>query len=231
MKILECMKIDDENHDNIKFIRIDPEDLSITIRHILDSLSNMSWILKFDKEFTARSYEHRVSKTVDYIMDMFKKDGDSQLTSNTGEYVVSELARQALVKKLDYLDIPLAELFKEKVVGNPGFDFYSANERSVIVFGEAKYIKKGNAYGRAMEQVNRFIKEGQDISDLNDIDKFFSDESLNKVANGEKAFAIAFSSTNINSDDLINNIKNNKHYHHLSPYDEVIYLAVDVCKI
>ena len=144
------------------------------------------------------------------------------------KYVVSELARQALVNELKYLDIPLAELFKEQISGNPGFDFYSANLEQIIIFGEAKYNSRQNAYGKGMEQVNRFIVEEQDISDLNDIDKFFEDSSLSKAASGEKAYAVAFAAKTTKSEDIVKGIVSNKYYSNLATYKEVIYLAVNV---
>lgn len=51
MEILECKKIDTENHSNILFIRIEPGDISITLRNIIDALSDLSWISKFDKKY------------------------------------------------------------------------------------------------------------------------------------------------------------------------------------
>lgn len=228
MRILECRKIDEENYDNIKFIRIDPEDLSITIRDIINSFSDMSWISRFDQEYVRISFAHRAEATAKYLAAKMTNGGENQLTKDTGEYVVSELARQALVNKLKYMDIPLAELFKEQVSGNPGFDFYSANLDKIIIFGEAKYKSNENAYGRAMEQVDRFIREKQDISDLNDIDKFFETDSVNKAALGEKAYAVAFAAQETSSDVLIKNIIKNNHYNNLALHKEVIYLAVNI---
>lgn len=184
MKVLECKKIDVENYNSITYIRIDPENLSVTIRDIITSLSNLSWIAKFDKSYIRNSFFKRAEDTAEYLADKILKDDGDKITEDSGEYVVSELAREALVIELKYLDVPLAELFKEQVSGNPGFDFYSANKEKVIIFGEAKYSSGRNAYGIGMEQVDRFIREGQDVSDLNDIDKFFEEESL-KLADKE----------------------------------------------
>ena len=79
-----------------------------------------------------------------------------------------------------------------------------------------------------MEQVNRFIVEEQDISDLNDIDKFFEDSSLSKAASGEKAYAVAFAAKTTKSEDIVKGIVSNKYYSNLATYKEVIYLAVNV---
>mgnify|MGYP000751952630 FL=1 len=228
MKVLECKKIDVENYNSITYIRIDPENLSVTIRDIITSLSNLSWIAKFDKSYIRNSFFKRAEDTAEYLADKILKDDGDKITEDSGEYVVSELAREALVIELKYLDVPLAELFKEQVSGNPGFDFYSANKEKVIIFGEAKYSSGRNAYGIGMEQVDRFIREGQDVSDLNDIDKFFEEESLKLADNGDKAYAIAFAAKGTASDMIIKGIIRNKHYKDIAINKEVIFLAVNV---
>lgn len=228
LRILECEKIDIERHSNILFIRIAPEDLSVTIRNIIDSFSDMSWISKFDKPYMRASFLKRAEASAKYLADKIQKEDDSDITKDSGEYVVSELARQTLVKRLKYLDIPLAELFKEQVSGNPGFDFYSANKEEIIIFGEAKYNSRQNAYGIGMEQVDRFIQEGQDLSDLNDIDKFFNDKSLEYANLGDKAYAIAFASKKTSSEKIIDGIISNAHYDNIAVHKEVIFIAVNI---
>ena len=228
MKVLECKKIDVENYNSITYIRIDPENLSVTIRDIITSLSNLSWIAKFDKSYIRNSFFKRAEDTAEYLADKILKDDGDKITEDSGEYVVSELAREALVIELKNLDVPLAELFKEQVSGNPGFDFYSANKEKVIIFGEAKYSSGRNAYGIGMEQVDRFIREGQDVSDLNDIDKFFEEESLKLADKGDKAYAIAFAAKGTASDMIIKGIIRNKHYKDIAINKEVIFLAVNV---
>ena len=228
MKVLECKKIDVENYNSITYIRIDPENLSVAIRDIITSLSNLSWIAKFDKSYIRNSFFKRAEDTAEYLADKILKDDGDKITEDSGEYVVSELAREALVIELKYLDVPLAELFKEQVSGNPGFDFYSANKEKVIIFGEAKYSSGRNAYGIGMEQVDRFIREGQDVSDLNDIDIFFEEESLKLADNGDKAYAIAFAAKGTASDMIIKGIIRNKHYKDIAINKEVIFLAVNV---
>lgn len=228
MEILECKKIDTENYNNILFIRIDPGDISITLRSIISVLSDLSWISRFDKKYIRDSFEKRATDSAKYLSEKILNNAEDAITANSGEYVVSELAREALVSELSYLDIPLAELFKEQVSGNPGFDFYSCNKEKIIIFGEAKYNSRQNAYGIGMEQVDRFITEKQDISDLNDIDKFFDESSLEKASAGDKAYAIAFAAKKTKSDDIINGIIKNKYYCNLALHKEVLYLAVNI---
>lgn len=228
MRVLECKKIDDENFDNITYIRIEPEDLSVTISDILASLSDLSWIAKFDQPYVRNSFKKRAKDTANYLTNKIMKKDEDVITKNSGEYIVSELARKTLVSELEYKDIPLAELFKEQVSGNPGFDFYSANKEKIIIFGEAKYNSKRNAYGVGMEQVDRFIREEQDLSDLNDIDKFFEQESLMAADRGEKAYAIAFASKGTASDIIIEGIINNKYYKNIASNKEVVFWAVNI---
>lgn len=228
MKIIETKKIDVENNDAITYIRIEPEDLSATLRDIITSLSDLSWISRFDKTYMRHSFQKRAEDTAKHLTKKILENNEDRITKDSGEYVVSELAREALVNELRYLDIPLAELFKEQVSGNPGFDFYSANNHKVIIFGEAKYNSRQNAYGIGMEQVDRFIREGQDISDLNDIDKFFEEESLQMANKGDKAYAIAFAAKKTKSEEIIRGILANKHYHNIASNREVIFLAVNI---
>ncbi|MEG2909359.1 MAG: hypothetical protein RR945_09070 [Erysipelotrichaceae bacterium] len=228
MKIIDKQMIDSEKNKNITFIRIQPENLSETIQEIIKSLTDLAWIAQFDKKYVRESFQKRASDSAQYLSEKLSQCSDDQVTKDVGEYVVSELSRTAIVNELKYLDIPLAELFKEQVSGNPGFDYYSENCDNIIIFGEAKYLARDNAYGRGMEQVSRFIEEEQDISDLNDIDKFFNVISLEAANNGDKAYSIGFSSKKIPTDKLIENIKHNQYFKSLEIHKELIFVAVNI---
>ena len=127
-----------------------------------------------------------------------------------------------------YSDIPLGELIKQKVAGNPGFDFFTKNLSDVILFAEAKYNSSQNAYGIAMRQINDFINEKKDIADLPDIEKFVGSEACAKVSRGEKGFVAAFAAKNIPTSELLKNIQNNNDFKALSKYQELICVAVNV---
>lgn len=66
------------------------------------------------------------------------------------------------------------------------------------------------------------------MSDLNDIDKFFEQESLMAADRGEKAYAIAFASKGTASDIIIEGIINNKYYKNIASNKEVVFLAVNI---
>ena len=79
-----------------------------------------------------------------------------------------------------------------------------------------------------MEQIERFIMEERDTSDLNDIDRFVSDSSLNNHTKNGKAFACAFSATSIKSETLIDNILNNDNFNKIKHHREIILIAVNI---
>jgi len=215
---------------HIRFFRIRPTNIKLTLRAVFESLSNNSWIMKFDNGFLKHTFSVRLQSTIDYISDNIIRENDDSLTSESAEYVISEIARSIIVEQLDYLDIPLGELIKEQKSGNPGFDFYSMNKSNVILFGEAKYVAAQNAYGRALEQINRFNTERRDVSDLLDIQNFCPKASCDEVCNGNKGFIAAFSSKTTPTERLISNIANNNDYIELSSHKELILVAVDICQ-
>lgn len=216
--------------DNIHFfrIRINQENVSITLREVLNCLNDLSWISKFDKDYMQNSFRNKAIGTINYISTNIINGSEDEVTSDSGEYVVSVLSKKTIVDRLDYLDVPLAELIKEKVVGNSGFDFYSENKNNILLFGEAKYVAKTNAYNNALEQIERFIEIGKDTNDLTSIDRFVSEDALDNANNGDKGYIAAFSSTEIETEDLVKNIQNNEHYKNLSSHKELICVAVTI---
>lgn len=170
MKILECKRIDTQNYDNITYIRIEPEDISVTLRDIISSLSDMSWISRFDKTYVRNCFFKRADESAKYLADKIQKNIDDVITKDS----------------------------------------------------------RNNAYGVGMEQVDRFIREGQDLSDLNDIDKFFEDKSLDYANNGDKAYAIAVASKGTSFETIIKGIVSNSHYINIAENKEVLYLAVNI---
>lgn len=195
---------------------------------IIRTLSDLSWINQFCPEYVRSSFYQRAKPTVDKIVLNLQKCSTDNVTSEAGECIVSELAREALVSQMGYLDIPLGELFKEKISQNPGFDIYSGTTDQMIVFGEAKYVNQSNAYGKSMEQVDRFINNKKDVADFVDIDRFYKPIFFDNASKGDKSYAVAFSSKSTSTEDLIKGILNNNHYTALSKQKEIIYVAVDI---
>lgn len=151
MKITDHKVLIEFSPAKVQFFRIDPEDISVTLKSILRVLMDLSWLSKFDQDFEQKAFESRATKTIEDIKAKFDQCVDDGITKDAGEYVVSELARETMISKLDYLDIPLAELVGKKRSGNPGFDFHSQNKTTdTVIFGEAKYVTATTAYSSAL---------------------------------------------------------------------------------
>jgi hypothetical protein len=222
--IVDHKKID----GHITFIRINPDDVGLTLKEVFASLADLSWINSFDQGYIRDSLMVRAKPTIDNLKKkIFDKSKDS-ITTDSGECVVSELARKSVINELAYLDIPIAELFKQKKDGNPGFDFFSQNTSEIILFGEAKFLSNDNAYGSAFEQIVRFHNEKRDMSDLLDLRGFCTDNAMNNVSQGQKGYIAAFSSTQMDTAKLIKNIQSNADYLKISKFTELICVAVNV---
>lgn len=228
MNVVESKKVCVDHHNRVFFLRVAPIDLKQTLKDIFQELSDLTWISKFDKEYVKASFQERAESTLDDIKLKLLASNTDDISSDAGEYVVSELAREAIVEELNYLDIPLAELYNKKKSGNPGFDFHSQTPDDVIIFGEAKYLDDRNAYGVGLGQIVRFISEKKDIKDLIDLRDFCSEQALLGASQGTKGFAIAFSAKETATDILIKNIINNKNFKQLLSYEEIIVVAVNI---
>lgn len=227
MNIIDFRKICFDKHNRAYFLRVQPDDLKDTLSQIFYVLSNLSWISNFDEDYIRESFQERAKATLADIYAKITTSSTDEVSSDAGEYVVSELAREAIVDKLGYLDIPLAELYNKKKSGNPGFDFHSQSLDEVIIFGEAKYLDDRNAYGSGLKQVVRFISDKKDIKDLADLRDFCSQNALSSVSKGMKGFAVAFSAKSTPSDTLVSNIIKNKDFISLLQHQEIIIVAVN----
>lgn len=212
---------------NVRLIRVQPNDLKITLGYILTTLSSMCWISQMS-DVLKQSYQVRAQGTIDRLRNDFTNGTDSEIVSNTGEYIVSELTRSSIVNGLNYMDIPLGELFKQKASGNPGFDIFTVNTNEQILFGEAKYVANSNAYNNAIKQINRFIEEKRDLTDLPDLVQFDIANAISNASKGNRGFIAGFSSTTISDANLEQNIKDNDAYKALPKDKEIICVAVDV---
>lgn len=213
----------------VQFFRIDPEDVSATLTDILRTLMDLSWLSKFDQDYEKKAFASRAQKTIDDIKTKFDQCIDDSITKDAGEYVVSELARETLISKLDYLDIPLDELVGKKRSGNPGFDFHSQNKiTDTVIFGEAKYVATTTAYSSALPQIVEFIGDGKDVEDLPELKPFCTASALQRAADGIKGFSAAFSAKSTGTDRIIESIAKRKDFQDLLQYEEIILVAVDL---
>lgn len=210
------------------FIRINPYPMDETLVFLYNSILDLSWTKIYNTPAVLKGVISRAEKTINDIEKKLKKCEDDSLTSEVGEYVISVLGKQALIDNLEYIDIPLAELWKAKVSGNPGFDFYCESIEEKIIFGEAKYEVGKNAYNSSLSQIVEFIQDEKDCEDLVELEKFVSESAMNNFDAGRKGYASAFSSTSIGDSKLISHILKNEKFNELLKYDELLLVAVDI---
>lgn len=231
MKIVEQRYIDKSKYNtshSVYFIRINPENFSITLNEILAELRTMSWLNKFDFEPVKNAYQIRAEKTCDYLeKELLDINTNTELKEMAGEYIVSNLSKKSLVENLNHEDIPLMELLGRKKSNNPGFDFYTEND-IFLVAGEAKYKNNANAYSNSLKQINEFIREQKHIQDIPLLIGFTKSESIENMNNNIFNVCAAFSTTKIDSEILIDNILKNKHFQEcVSKYD-IFLVAVEM---
>lgn len=215
-----------------RFLRIEPTNLSVTLREVFEALMDLSWLEQFKGTPLYNSFLDRVTPTLEIVESNFQSGNITAVDSDAGEKVVSELARQAVVLHMGYLDIPLSELFKEQKGQNPGFDFLSMNDKQVLLFGEAKYQSGEYAYNASLNQIKDFIYDHKDSKDIANFIYFLpyneNPQPYDNFEKGEKGFMAAFSAKTKTDQELIDNIKELDSFKFLQQFPMVICIAVNV---
>ena len=231
MKICEICKLDLSNINTTNqswLIRVDPEDLSTTLKEIFMQLKDMSWLNKLEFKPLRDSFEERAKITCDHLKEkLLDNSTNDNIKENAGEYIVSNLSKTALIVGMNHTDIPLMELLGRKRTNNPGFDFYTEKDK-LLVAGEAKYIDSSNAYNSSLKQIYEFINQNKHIQDIALLMFFTNDESLENLNQNKFNICAAFSSTQIKTSDLINNIKKNDYFKKCIEQHDVFLVAVNM---
>lgn len=197
MEIIAYEKINNQEYDihthcNIYYLHVRLKNHARALADFLTSLIDQSWINKLSV-CTKISYESRATRTANAITKKIKKSASDKITKDSGEYLISYAATEALAKQCKYTKIPLAELWKEKNIGNPGFDFHSETPQGIILFGESKYSSTSNPHKNAIEQIIDFISKGKDRAELSDLQNFIKETTAKNFIDGKKGFIAAFS--------------------------------------
>ena len=180
--------------------------------------------------FAQDSYRINVNRTVAELVNNVMKSVNDEITSELGEYLVSMSSQEVLCKELNHILIPLSELWKEKVKGNPGFDFHTQTPSELISFGEAKYSFNSNPYNTAIEQIKDFISLGKDVADLVHLENIpnVSTTALYQVKASIRAFSIAFSLNAQNIKLIIKNVVKKLKEANLLRHPEIFIIGVEI---
>ncbi len=225
--ITEMSDYDQNATGKIYSLAIDLSDIELRVQEMHQVITDTSWLKPLDIIDHA-TYKARSKPTIEKVVNEILQNIESEISVDFGEYMVSDSAQTALAEHLNHMRLPLAELLKEKISGNPGFDFHTESHDSIIAFGEAKYSGVANAHGRALKQIGEFIVAEKDIQELSDLRKFVTDSAIQNAVNGKKAFCAAFS---IVSDDILSIMKNaldSEHISELYCYEAVYLVGVKV---
>lgn len=215
--LIQCMKVVDFNKintaqygcliDNVQLytmcVQIKRDELNIIALKMLEMITDISWI-KALGVIDQIAYRARALPSVEKLSQSITSGyEDSKLSSDFGEYLVSINAQRALQTTCEHNIVPLAELWKEKKSGNPGFDFHTESSSMLLIFGEAKYSSGQSPYQRAISQVEHFMILKKDDMELADLQRFVSDLSVRNAADGKRGYCVAFSIINESYEEVI----------------------------
>jgi hypothetical protein len=208
-------------------IAVDITDLAQRVKDMQKVALDTSWLDELDV-IDRLGYEARSKRTIDKITNEILNNVESDISEDFGEYMVSDVAQTALKDHLSHIRLPLAEFIKEKISGNPGFDFHTESPEALVAFGEAKYSGVKNAHGRALKQINDFIKDEKDIQELPDLRKFVTEAAIQNAASGTKAYSAAFSILSDDVASIMDNALSSVHMKTLLGYDAIYLLGVRI---
>lgn len=208
-------------------VAIEILDLELRVKEMLDVVLDTSWLDELDV-IDRMGYEARSVRTIDKITNEILDNVESEISEDFGEYMVSDVAQAGLNQQLDHFRLPLAEFIKEKISGNPGFDFHTESPGALIAFGEAKYSGVKNAHGRALKQINDFIGEQKDVQELPDLRRFVTEAAIKNAAQGSKSYSAAFSITTDDPVEIMGNALSSKYLKNLFQYEAVYLIGVKI---
>lgn len=203
-------------------------DVRTCAEEVLKSISDKSWVTKLDI-INQTAYTARCESAIERLANGVIAKVEDKVTGEFGEYVVSHCGQRVLVEGLHHYAVPLAELWKEKVSGNPGFDFHTESQTQMIVFGEAKYSSSSNPYPDAMKQIECFISKKKDQKELSDLRNFVSENSALACVAGKKAYVAAFSINSGTPENIMQNALQCDYIDALLVYPELYLVGVQIC--
>lgn len=229
---VKCSKIDlskmgISSSCDVYYLDVEIDDVASKVKEMITLVSNTSWINKLSVVAQA-SYSARSERTITKILqEILAKVDISNITADFGEFMVSSTAQEVLVKHYKHTSLPLAELLKEKNSGNPGFDFHTESNTSLIIFGEAKYSASNNTHTIAMRQITQFIDLKKDIAEFVDLEHFISPKAITSAIANTKGFAAAFSIGDENKYDL-KKVISSKHFTTLLSNSELYLIGIKI---
>lgn len=232
MDILECAIITNADYDDCDGVviynaRVKVSDVNKHAKEMIKTIRDTSWLNSLDI-VSKVSFEACAKPTIAKLANGILSKVKDKVTEEFGEYLVSSSALQVLKEHWSHEPLPLAELLKEKISGNPGFDFHTESHTGYIAFGEAKYSGTTSPYTDALSQINDFIDKQKDVMEFVTIKNFVSEDAMQRALDGEKAYIAAFSINAVNPARIMENATLSAHTKKLTCHKEIYLVGVEV---
>lgn len=225
-EIIETKQITCKNC-KLNYIHVKVQNITQKAEEMVVDIIDNSWLKELDNEIDYNSFLERSRETIEDLVKILKSIGN-EIGAEFGEYMISSVAQSTLQNSYNHDKFPLAELWKEKAKGNPGFDFHTISSNSILFFGEAKFNSNQNAYSTAISQICRFIDKKKDVRELTDLQKLNKSINEKHLTQDFKGYVAAFSVLN-NFENIFKTIQeNNKVKQYLHKYPEVFFIGIEI---
>lgn len=226
----ECITIENKEVGctcGVHVIHVQIKDIQKRASDMATTIIDTSWLNSMNIVNRA-AFSACAERTINKFINEILSNVDDTVNTDFGEIMISDTAQCVLNTNINHIKIPLADLIKERVSGNGGFDFHTESHNQNIVYGEAKYSGNSTRYNDALSQINEFISDGKDIAELVTLQHFVSKEAAENAINGKKGFTAAFSMKCTNPKTIFENALKSEHLQALLVYDEIYLIGVEV---
>jgi hypothetical protein len=198
---------------NIFICHTSISDLEKIATELSTNVMDQSWILDLDIR-AKRAYENTARETAKSLIKVFETtlSEDNKIASAFGELMISMGSSKALEVVFKHRSIPIAEIWKPKILGNEGFDFHTVCPDNMINFGEAKFSSSSNPYGGltgsktgAGGQADGFIMNGKHLMDGVHMGHLAGNDAATNLDNDLFGIVLAFSINSINPLAILKN--------------------------
>lgn len=215
------------NGCKLYYIHVKVNNIKQKAQEVMVNILDKSWLKELDNEIDYNSFLVRSEETINILTEILKEIGN-EIGAEFGEFLVSSVAQSTLEETSQHTKFPLAEIWKEKVKGNPGFDFHTISNEDILFYGEAKFNMEDNAYPKAISQICKFINKKKDIMELTDLKKLNSRINEKHLSKNARGYVAAFSIHN-NFKNIFQTIQNNKNVkQYLQKYPELFFIGIEV---
>lgn len=198
---------------------------------MVQKISSNCWTFKLLDEDYKDSYWACAKPTIDHLVnnilsEVLEKD---TVTSKFGEYLISIGSQVTLEQTFNHESLPIAELWKEQLTGNPGFDFHTLTNTDFLAYGEAKFNAKNNPYSEAIEQISSFITDEKDLREYKELKNINTKVKSKHKLKENKAFIAAFSLNAQNYKLIFENALKHEDIKKLIEYPELYLIGIEIC--